>query len=190
VVTRRHAISGGDKLRWLKDLSARPRRRLPWKRRRRARRWGVAAPTGLILARSREVLAAPIPAWVPAQLLGAGSTRLVRLVERASPWELSVGRLTAASHVVSRSISQGPVVHRSGSFGGFRSLDPREPAASSPSARGAAIVGRSSTPLYVRDAGWPVPDSRTLEDDRRPRSRLNRIGNEAHGPGNPRSEGR
>jgi len=128
------AISGGDKLLWLKDIEravavAAP----PWETVvERARRWGVAAPTGLILARAREVLAAPIPAEVPAQLLGAGSARFVRLVERASPWEFSVGRLTAASHIVSRNISHGPVgtslwfVRRS-----FRHLDPREPAASS-----------------------------------------------------------
>jgi hypothetical protein len=98
----------------------------------RARDWHVAAPVGLMLARTREVLGSAIPDDVPGQLLGTGSARVVSLVERASPWELSVGRLTAASHVVSRNISHGPV----GASLWFlrrvaRSLDPREPAASS-----------------------------------------------------------
>lgn len=128
------ALSGGDKLLWLKDIErAAAVFAPPWEAVvERAHRWNVAAPTGLILARARTVLDAPIPEWVPGRLLGAGSARIVGLVERASPWELSVGRLTAASHVVSRSISHGPVgaslwfVRRS-----VRSLDPREPAASS-----------------------------------------------------------
>lgn len=127
-------VSGGDRLLWLKDIErAAAVLDPPWEVVvERARRWNVAAPVGLILGRAKEVLAADIPAWVPAQLLSSRSTRLVRLVGRVSPWELSVGRLTAASHVVSRSISHG-------SFGAtawfirrsFRSLDPREPAASS-----------------------------------------------------------
>lgn len=128
------ALSGGDKLLWLKDIErAATVLDPPWERVvERARRWNVAAPTGLILSRARDVLAAPIPGWVAGQLLGPGSARLVHLVERASPWDLSVGRLTAASHVVSRTISHGPVraalwfVRRSA-----RSLDPREPVASS-----------------------------------------------------------
>jgi hypothetical protein len=127
------ALSGGDRLLWLKDLDLAARVDLPWEAVvERAHRWNVAAPTGLMLARTRQVLDASIPEWVTSRLLGSGTARLVRLVERASPWELSVGRLTAASHIVSRSVSLGPIgasmwfVRRS-----LRSLDPREPAASS-----------------------------------------------------------
>lgn len=128
------AISGGDKLLWLKDVERAAVVLAPsWEAVvERARRWNVAAPVGLILGRSLRVLSAPIPAWVPGRLLGAGSTRLVRIVERASPWEFSVGRLTAASHILSRNIGEGPVaaslwfVRRS-----FHYLDPREPARSS-----------------------------------------------------------
>jgi hypothetical protein len=127
-------VSGGDRLLWLKDIErAASLLDPPWGDVvERARRWNVAAPAGLILGRAKEVLAADIPAWVPGQLLNSRSTRLVHLVERFSPWELSVGRLTAASHVVSRSISHGLLgatawfVRRS-----IRSLDRREPAASS-----------------------------------------------------------
>jgi hypothetical protein len=128
------ALSGGDRLLWLKDIELAASTLDPsWEAVvERAHRWNVAAPAGLILGRARDVLDAPIPQWVPAQLLGRRTARLVQLVERLSPWELSVGRLTAASHVISRSVSLGLVgaslwfVRRS-----LRSLDPREPAASS-----------------------------------------------------------
>jgi len=128
------ALSGGDKLLWLKDVERVATVLQPdWPTLvDRARAWGVAAPAGLILARTRDVLDAPIPAAVPRALLGRPAMRLVRVVERISPWELSVGRLTAASHVVSRSISHGPggaamwFIRRS-----LKRLDPREPEASS-----------------------------------------------------------
>ena len=128
------ALSGGDRLMWLKDVERAAVVLDPsWESVvERARRWRVGAAVGLILARTRDVLGAPIPADVPARLLTARSARLVRLTERASPWEQSVGRLTAASHVVSRAISHGPIravlwfVRRA-----LSRLDPREPAASS-----------------------------------------------------------
>jgi len=128
------ALSGGDRLLWLKDIERASGALDPsWEAVvERARRWNVAAPAGLILGRARDVLDAPIPGWVPVQLVGRRTAGLVRFVERLSPWELSVGRLTAASHVISRSVSQGLVgaslwfVRRT-----LRSLDPREPAASS-----------------------------------------------------------
>jgi hypothetical protein len=128
------AVSGGDRLLWLKDIErAAAVLDPPWELVvERARRWNVAGPVGLILGRTREVLAAPIPEWVPRQLLGSSATRLVRLVAQASPWELSVGRLTAASHVVSRSISLGFVGGLLWFVGrAVAHLDPREPAASS-----------------------------------------------------------
>jgi hypothetical protein len=130
-----HAVlSGGDRLMWLKDVERAAVVLDPsWDAVvERARGWGVAAGVGLILGRTRDVLGAPIPANVPARLMTARSARLVRLTERASPWEQSVGRLTAASHVVSRAISHGPsralvwFVRRA-----LSRLDPREPAASS-----------------------------------------------------------
>jgi hypothetical protein len=128
------ALSGGDKLLWLKDIERASAILDPrWETVvERARRWGVTAPTGLILERTLHVVDAQIPAWVPSTLLGRRSRRVVQLVERASPWELSVGRLTAASHVVSRSISQGPL-RASGWFLRrlVKRLDPREPVASS-----------------------------------------------------------
>jgi hypothetical protein len=128
------ALSGGDRLMWLKDLERAAVVLDPsWESVvERARRWGVAAGVGLMLARTRDVLGAPIPKEVPARLLTARSARLVRLTERASPWDQSVGRLTAASHIVSRAISHGPLravvwfVRRA-----LSRLDPREPAASS-----------------------------------------------------------
>jgi hypothetical protein len=127
-------VSGGDRLLWLKDVERAATLLEPtWEVVvERARRWNVSAPVGLILGRARDVLAADIPAWVPGQLLSSRSSRLVRLVGRVSPWELSVGRLTAVSHVVSRTLSHGPLratawfIRRV-----LRSLDPREPAASS-----------------------------------------------------------
>lgn len=128
------ALSGGDKLLWLKDVERaatllEPRWDLVVER---ARRWGVAAPTGLILSRAAEVLGAPIPADVPAALIGPRARRLIRRIERVSPWELSVGRLTAATHVVSRTSSLGFL----GAAVWFarraaKRLDPREPRASS-----------------------------------------------------------
>jgi hypothetical protein len=128
------AVSGGDKLLWLKDIERVATVLQPdWQALiDRARACGVAAPAGFILARTRDVLDAPIPAAVPRALLPRPVMPLVRLVERISPWELSVGRLTAASHVVSRSISHGPAgatmwfIRRS-----LKRLDPREPEASS-----------------------------------------------------------
>jgi len=128
------ALSGGDRLMWLKDVERAAIVLDPsWDVVvERARRWGVAAGVGLILGRTRDVLGAPIPSDVPARLLTARSARLVRLTERVSPWEQSVGRLTAASHIVSRAISHGPIravlwfVRRA-----LSRLDPREPAASS-----------------------------------------------------------
>jgi hypothetical protein len=128
------AVSGGDRLLWLKDIErAATILDPPWELVvERARHWQVAAPAGLILGRAREVLGAPIPEWVPVQLLGSRTAGLVRLVARASPWELSVGRLTAASHVVSRNISLG-VIGASLWFVGraIATLDPRQPEASS-----------------------------------------------------------
>jgi hypothetical protein len=128
------ALSGGDKLLWLKDVErAAAILDPPWSSvTERAHEWNVAAPAGLILGRARTTLDAAIPAEVPGQLLGSRATRLVGLVERISPWEQSVGRLTAASHVVSRTISQGPIGATSWLIRrAIHSLDPREPEASS-----------------------------------------------------------
>lgn len=128
------ALSGGDRLMWLKDIERAIVVLDPdWDTVvERARRWGVAAGVGLILARTRDVVGAPIPLDVPDRLMSPRAAWIVKVAERASPWEQSVGRLTAASHVVSRAISHGPIGAARWLIGrALRRFDPREPAASS-----------------------------------------------------------
>lgn len=126
--------SGGDRLIWLKDIERAVALRPPsWQVLvERARGWNVAGPVGFMLARSAAILGADVPEGVTRVLLGRGSTALIQFVDRISPWELALGRLTAANLVVARGIAHGRV-------GGLRwmvermvrNLDPREPEASS-----------------------------------------------------------
>jgi hypothetical protein len=127
------SVSGGDRLIWLKDIERASTRAFRWETVvERARQWKIAGSVGLILARSRDVLGAEVPDWVPRRLLRYGSPTLIRIVDRISPWEFSMGRLSAANLLLSRGISYGLfdgskwILERS-----IRNLDPREPAASS-----------------------------------------------------------
>jgi hypothetical protein len=128
------AISGGDRLMWLKDIERSVVLRPPdWPELiRRARGGNVAAPVGLMLARAAEVLAARVPGSVVDELLHRRTLQVVRLVDRVFPWERALGRLAAPSRLLARSIGRGPlgallwIGWRS-----IRNLDPREPAASS-----------------------------------------------------------
>jgi hypothetical protein len=127
-------LSGGDRLIWLKDMERAAALRPPsWEVVvERARRWNVAGSVGMMLARAIEVLGAEIPDWVPRRLLRRGTATLIHAVDRVSPWELSMGRLTAANVMLSRSIAHGL---KGGSRWtlqrAIRNFDPREPAASS-----------------------------------------------------------
>lgn len=127
------ALSGADKLVWLKDIDlAAGLPGVNWDAvAERAERWRVAAPVGLMLSRVAGTLGTPIPDGLPDRLLGRYYSGLVRLVDRVSPWQHALGRVTTPSLLLSRSIGQGPLggarwlVRRS-----IRNLDPREPEAS------------------------------------------------------------
>lgn len=127
------ALSGADKLVWIKDIDlAVGRSGLNWDAvAERAERWRIGAPVGLMLSRVADTLGTPVPDGLPDRLLGRYYAGLVRLVDRASPWQHALGRVTTPSLLLSRSIGQGPLggarwfVRRS-----IRSLDPREPVAS------------------------------------------------------------
>ena len=103
------AYSGGDKLRWLKDIE---RATAVWEPDwqliiDRARRWNVAAPVGMMLARSRDVLGAQVPHSVLSQLMSRRAATFERWVNAVSPWEYSMGRLAAPTRLLSRSIGHG-----------------------------------------------------------------------------------
>lgn len=105
------ALSGGDRLLWLKDIERgvevwRPDWNLILER---ARRWRVGPPVGLMLGRSHDVLGAKIPDGVPDQLIGAGRRRVARWVDWVSPWQFGMGRLAAPTRLIARSIGKGPI---------------------------------------------------------------------------------
>ena len=123
------ALSGGDRLLWLKDIE---RASAVWRPdwdvvAERARRWNVAPAVGLMLGRSRSVLDADIPASVPPRLIGATSARIGRWVEKLSPWPYGMGRTGAPTRLFARSIGHGLagglawIAWRS-----VRNLDPRQ----------------------------------------------------------------
>lgn len=128
------AVSGGDKLMWLKDIERSAAIRPPdWEAVvERAIEWRVAGPVGLMLLRALDVLAAEIPADVPTRLLGTRLARFARFVDRLEPLEASPGGPTPA-RVLARAIGHGVIggavvmAHRL-----IRHFDPREPARSSP----------------------------------------------------------
>ena len=127
-------LSGGDRLIWLKDIERSAAIRPPsWELAvDRARQWRIAGVVGLMLARARDVLDARIPGPVLQRLISERTRRLIRAVDRAAPWELSMGRLSAPNVVLSRGIVHG----LAGGSRWFlertvRGLDPREPAATS-----------------------------------------------------------
>jgi hypothetical protein len=127
------ALSGADKLIWLKDIDLAVRalgdefESLA----DRAERWRVAAPVGLMLARAATTLGTPVPAGLAEQLLGRYYRTLLPFIDQLSPWQQAFGRVTTPSLLLARSIGQGPLgsatwlMRRS-----IRSLDPREPMAS------------------------------------------------------------
>ena len=105
------ALSGGDRLLWLKDLERavaiwRPDWELVIER---ADRWSVGPPVGLLLARAHNVLSAEVPHTVTDRLIGGGMRRIARLVDRVSPWEYGMGRLAAPTRLMARSVGKGAV---------------------------------------------------------------------------------
>ena len=128
------AISGGDRIMWLKDIERAVTVRTPvWDDVvSRSRRWNVAAPVGLMLSRSAQFLGAQLPAGLIRDLISPGAMRLIRAVDRLFPWQRALGRLTSPNRLMARSIGQGPVrgavwlVVRS-----IRNLDPDQERASS-----------------------------------------------------------
>jgi hypothetical protein len=128
------AISGGDRIVWLKDIERAVAARMPaWDDVvSRCRRWNVAAPVGLMLSRSARFLGAEVPDGVTDELVHPGARRLIRVIDRLFPWERALGRLTSPNRLMARSIHQGPVggsvwlVVRS-----IRNLDPGQEKASS-----------------------------------------------------------
>lgn len=105
------AISGGDRIIWLKDIERAVATRPPaWDElSTRARSWNVSAPVGLMLSRSARFLDAQVPARVIRQLVTPGTRRLIHAVDRVSPWPLALGRLGSPNRLMARSIGQGPV---------------------------------------------------------------------------------
>lgn len=87
------ALSGGDRLGWLKDLERSATVTPPdWDVLvDRVRLWNVARPTGLLLSRAELVLGADVPALTILQLLGARTTRVVRAIDRRWPPERASG---------------------------------------------------------------------------------------------------
>jgi hypothetical protein len=128
------AISGGDRILWLKDIERAVAVRPPvWDDLvARSGRWHVAAPVGLMLARSARFLGARVPSEVASDLVGPGAMRVIRGIDRLFPWQRALGRLTSPNRLMARSIGQGPVgasvwlMVRS-----IRNLDPGQEQASS-----------------------------------------------------------
>lgn len=128
------AISGGDKLMWLKDIERAVARRPPdWDALvDRSQAWRVAGSVGLLLERARTVLSADVPINVPVALLGRGRRRLVHLIDRLEPVEVSRGGPTPG-RTLARAIGHGFVTGTVVMAQRFRRhFDPREPARSSP----------------------------------------------------------
>ncbi len=128
------ALSGADRLVWIKDVDLAARdAAVDWSAvAERSRRWKVARPVGLMLYRAARTLETPLPRGLADSLLGRRYRRVADLIDRYSPWQQALGRVTTPSLLLARSSGQGPV----GTIGWLarrtvRNLDPREPAASS-----------------------------------------------------------
>jgi hypothetical protein len=105
------AISGGDRILWLKDIERAIAVRPPaWDELvARSRRWHVAAPVGLMLARSARFLGAGVPDRTVSDLVGPAAMGLIRGIDRLFPWQRALGRLTSPNRLMARSIGQGPI---------------------------------------------------------------------------------
>jgi hypothetical protein len=128
------ALSGGDRLVWIKDIErAVVIRRPDWEELvARSREWRVNGPVGVMLHRARVLLDAPVPRHVPKSLIGARRYRLVERIDRRWPVEASRGG-PAPGRVMPRVIGYGvgggaAVLLRRA----LRHFDPREPWRSSP----------------------------------------------------------
>jgi hypothetical protein len=121
------AISGGDRLVWVKDIERAVAVRPPdWDELvSRCARWSVGAPVGLMLARAAAFLGAEVPGTALRTLLGRGTSVVIGVVDRLFPWPRALGRLASPNRLMARSIGQGALgagawlVVRS-----FRNLDP------------------------------------------------------------------
>lgn len=123
------ALSGGDRLLWLKDLERTIAAWSPgWETVvERARFARIGPAVGLMLVRARETLGADVPGEVTDRLVGSGSLRVARWIERISPWAYGVGRTASPSRIFSRSIGHGML--SGGAWVAWRSLrnlDPRQ----------------------------------------------------------------
>jgi hypothetical protein len=132
------AYSGGDRLLWLKDLErAASLWRPDWAElEERARRGHIAGAVGLMLARARDVLGAPIPEDVIHRLLPRRAAWAAALVDRVSPWEYGLGRLAAPTRLFSRTVGYGlGGALRWVAWRSIRNLDPWQQARTSTFAR-------------------------------------------------------
>ena len=132
-------LSGGDRLRWMHDVAQAIRHRPPDWRELAARcaAWNASAPVGYLLKRAQEVLGADIPDGLAHRLLGSRYAALLRMADRIAPWQTASGRLTSPTLAIARSMGYGlPGAAAWFVRRGLRSLDPREPAASSSFAAG------------------------------------------------------
>lgn len=123
------ALAGGDRLLWLKDIERAAARWQPsWPIViERARSWRVAPAVGLLLARSRDVLGAPVPDDVIERLTGRVSLRMAGIVERFSPWAYGMGRTAAPTRLVARSVGHGLAAGSAWiAWRSLRNLDPRQ----------------------------------------------------------------
>jgi hypothetical protein len=128
------ALSGGDRLVWIKDIERAVAVRPPdWDELiARSREWRVAGPVGVMLHRARALLDAPVPRSVPANLIGRRRHRLVERIDRRWPVEASRGG-PAPGRVMARIIGHGLFGGAAVLFSrGVRHFDPREPWRSSP----------------------------------------------------------
>lgn len=91
------ALSGGDRLGWLKDVErsivALPP---PWEEVvKRARRWRVRVPVATTLGRAAATLGAPVPSWVAGSLApGKARSAIEATVVRLWPTETARGRVS------------------------------------------------------------------------------------------------
>ena len=103
------ALSGGDRLVSLKDIEVASAVWQPdWDALvGRAHEWNVHVPVGLMLARARMVLGAPIPSEVILALANAPIRAVARLVDSVSPWQFGIGRELAPTRLLAAGVGQG-----------------------------------------------------------------------------------